>query len=89
MDIPNPCTKPVRPSPRFAWWLFERRLSYVEASRELRCTPAYVSALCLPFDDVNRREPGPAMQKRVMAYTGGDIQPNDWLAPGVLTGEAA
>jgi len=69
---------PPRQKPAFAQFLWDRRVSYREASKALKRSHEYVRRICLPFGDPNRRVPDDEVLARIATYTGGSISKLDF-----------
>ena len=67
--------------PRLALFLFERDLTYRDAAEPLQTTHETLRRICLPFSDPGRRVPQRALMGRIVAWTGGEVVPNDFYAP--------
>lgn len=67
-----------QPRPKFAQWMFDRRLSPPEVAKQVGCSREHVRLICLPFDDGARRLPSQKLRQKIAAYTGGEIGLDDW-----------
>lgn len=73
------CENTTRPAlPKIAWHLFRQALTPAEYAPRIGVSREHVRRLCLPFGDVRRRNPGPALRARIALESGGFIGPNDW-----------
>ena len=69
------------PRPKLAQYLFDRGMTYREASVPLETTHETVRRMCLPFSDPQRRVPRPPLMTRIQAWTQGEISPADFYQP--------
>lgn len=70
-----------QPLPKFAVWLFQRRLKHEDARLALRCSREHIRLICLPFGDEARRNPSQKLRQKIASWTGGEIGLNDWSEP--------
>lgn len=75
----------VDPLPKLARWLGHNRINNAAAGRALGVSGEAVRRWCLPFDDKGRQVPGLTQMERIVAWTGGAIQPADFYPPHLTT----
>ncbi len=76
----NRCTEPRRPRPKFAQYLFDRRLSAREVSAQLGISHEHARRITLPFADPDYRRPSLELRQRIQDFTGGEVGLLDWSA---------
>lgn len=76
---------PTVARPTLAKWLFDRNVSTAFAAEALQVSGESVRRYCLPFDHPDRRLPGAEIMERIVAWTGGAIQPADFYPPHLTT----
>ena len=69
---------PPRPRPRFAQWMYDRRLSARDVSKALECSHEQVRRVCLPYDDKDHRRASQRLRQKVAHLTAGEIGLDDW-----------
>lgn len=67
-----------QPRPKFAQWMFERRLSPIDVSLAIGCSREHVRLICLPLDDQARRNPSAKLRQKIASYTQGEVGLDDW-----------
>jgi hypothetical protein len=75
-EPPNPVDRP-----KFALWLYHRRLSARAVAPDLDVSHEQVRRICLPFGDPDWRRPSDRLKAAVKAYTRGEIDLDDWQEP--------
>lgn len=68
----------IQPRPKFALWMFDRRLAAVDVAPEIGCSREHVRLICLPLDDAARRNPSQKLRQKIASYTGGEVGLEDW-----------
>ena len=67
-----------RPRPKFAYWLYDRRLTNRAVAPGLGCSHETVRLICLPFADPDRRVPRATLLASIVALTDGEITERDF-----------
>lgn len=73
---------PRIPRPKLAQWMFERDLKLKDAQGPLGVKLEQVRRYCLPFTDPMRAVPSPKVMARIIAWTGGEVRPDDFFQTG-------
>lgn len=83
--------KPPEPvaHPKLAVWMFERKLGPRDAASALSLTPEAVRRYCLEFGHAKRQIPGRDVMARIVAWTEGEVTPNDFHPPHLTPAPAA
>lgn len=71
----------LKPRPKLALWMFERDLNPEDGARAVGCSPETIRRYCRPFGHPDRRMPHPDRMARIVAWTGGVVQPGDFYEP--------
>lgn len=77
----DPCPLPARPRPKFAQYLFDRRLSARDVSGRIGCSHEHARRITLPFDDPDWRKPSADLRERIAVFTDGEVGLLDWSRP--------
>lgn len=69
------------PKPPLARWLFDRNMSIRAAARLFDTSHETLRRVVLPLADPGARVPYPALMRRIIELTNGEIRPGDWYPP--------
>lgn len=85
-------TPEPQPRPKFAQWLFDRRLKPRDVNKALGCSHEQVRRVCLPYSDPDHRAANQPLRQKIAAYTAGEVGLHDWdgapARPYAARGEA-
>lgn len=70
---------PLKPRPPLAKWLFDRDMTLREGAEYFDTTYETLRRAVQPFGHPDFRPPYPALMRRIIALTGGEILPNQWF----------
>lgn len=79
---------PEVPRPKFAHWLFRRRLTARAVAPHLGVSHEQVRRICLPYSDPDWRRPSDSLKAAVSNFTRGEVGDSDWKEPAAM-GQAA
>lgn len=82
MDLPSP--PPIIQRPKLALWMHLRGLKNKEVAPVLGVGAEQVRRYCLPFGDPVRVVPPQEVMGRIVGWTGGELEPNDFYDPADL-----
>lgn len=77
------CPPHPQPRPKFAHYLFERRVTARDAAKNLDCSHEQIRRICLPYGDPDHRRPSARLKQKIEAWTRGQVSLGDWEAQRV------
>ena len=77
----SPPTPVARPRPALDRWCRDHDLKDADAAALFGCTKQMVNRMRRPFDDPQRKRPGPDLMTRIVRTTRGLVRPEDFSPP--------
>ncbi|MGH6957766.1 MAG: hypothetical protein ACREEW_13965 [Caulobacteraceae bacterium] len=71
---------PIVPRPALAQWMFERDMTLRQAAAFFGAGYETLRRATLPLADPAARPPNPALMRRIIARTAGQVRADDWYA---------